>query len=155
MMSSLHQTTFKLLRQTTLNLFAAGLFHLVEQRLADLCRDASFDVLPPRDTKLSVVTSWYGDHFLLELQKLPPWPTIDEMRLVANVVKHAEGRSAEDSRDVRPELFEFVRPVRMPLAGDDLYVTEDRFRIYGEAAHQFFADIATYFETHAGEYYPR
>jgi len=91
------------------------------------------------------------------------------MRLVANVVKHAEGRSAEDLRSIRPELLEnplardlwpnehtpFVEPVRMPLAGDDLYVTEELFRIYGEAANQFFADIATYFETHGNEFYPR
>ena len=32
------------LRQTTINLFTAGLFHLVEQQLAGLCHDAAFEV---------------------------------------------------------------------------------------------------------------
>lgn len=50
--------TMSALRQATLNLFAAGLFHLVEQQLADLCRDGGFTVQPPTDTKLSVVAEY-------------------------------------------------------------------------------------------------
>jgi hypothetical protein len=156
------------LRQATLNLFSAGLFHLVEQQLANLCHDASFDTPPPKDTKLSVVARWYGDHFQLELQALPDWATIEELRLVANVVKHAEGDSAEALRSIRPELFRHpstrnlwpnnsppVLPVRLPLAGDNLYITEELFRGYSQAATQFFARIASYFEAHGDEYYPR
>ncbi len=44
--------TMASLRQTMLNLVTAGLFHLLEQQLADLCRDGAFHVPPPNDTKL-------------------------------------------------------------------------------------------------------
>jgi hypothetical protein len=155
------------LRQTTLNLFAAGLFHLVEQQLADLCRDATFRIDPPDDTKLGIVAQWYRRHFDLDLRDLPMWPEIDELRFLANAVKHAEGDSAEDLRGRNPELFRDPRlreigldnaadqPLRLPLAGDDLYVTEGRFGRYSESANQFLAAIAEHFEANGEQYYPR
>jgi hypothetical protein len=161
-----YETTFAL-RQATLNLFTAGLFHLLEQQLADLCRDASFDVAPPNDTRLAIVARWYGDHFQLQLEIFPEWTTINELRLIANSVKHAEGGSAEELRRIRPELFEHpsvpdllnysppILPVRLPLAGNDLYVSEDAFRRYSQAATQFLVNIAAHFEAHGDEYYPR
>lgn len=162
-----YQTMFAI-RQSTLNLLAVGLFHLVEQRLADLCRDASFDVAPPGDTKIAVVASWYRDHFGLELSALPDWATTDELRLVANAVKHAEGGSAEELRNIRPQLFQhpairkllpeedfrIALPVDLPLAGEGLYVSEEFFRGYSEAASRFFESIANYFDQHGDAYYP-
>src|SRR5690242_11614023 len=116
------------LRQTTINLFAAGLFHLLEQHLADLCHDRSFTVDPPKESKLKELARWYSAHFDLDLSALASWNLVDELRLVANVVKHAEGKSAEQLRLRRADLFEhpalralraggrqFFRPVRMPL----------------------------------------
>ena len=47
------------LRQSMLNLLAAGLFHLTEQQLAAVCRDGGFTAAPPRDTKLEEVKKWY------------------------------------------------------------------------------------------------
>jgi hypothetical protein len=93
------------LRQSVLNLFAVGLFHLLEQETADLCRDASFQVEPPCDTKISDVADWYQDHFALDLHTLRSWSTIDELRLLANTTKHGEGGSAERLKQRRPELF--------------------------------------------------
>jgi len=132
--------TMSSLHQTTLNLVAAGLFHLVEQHLANLCHDGAFTVAPPCDSKLDIVRDWFHEHFQLDLRTLASWPRVDELRLVANVVKHAEGGSAQRLRQLRPELFQHpvpieldpgifsaVHPVRMPLAGDDLYVTEKLF----------------------------
>jgi hypothetical protein len=51
-----------------LNGSAAGLWHLVEQPLADSCRDASFTVDLANDTKLAVVVNWYREHFLLHFR---------------------------------------------------------------------------------------
>jgi hypothetical protein len=129
------------LRQSTLNLFAAGMYHLLEQQLADLCRDGAFTIAPPNDTKLEAVRNWYEQHFELNLGGLAAWPKIDELRLIANTVKHGEGHSAQRLREVRAELFEHplvkevmpsiagsVGPIGMPLAGDDLYVTEEGFQ---------------------------
>lgn len=160
--------TMSSLRQTTLNLFAAGLFHLVEQHLADLCHDGAFTVAPPHDTNRNIICHWYQQHFELDLRALKPWPKIDELQLVANAVKHAEGPSARRLRQLRPELFQQpavrerlpgipdpVHPIRMPLAGDDLYITEQSFEEYRQAANQLFTDIANHFEAHGEEYYPR
>ena len=123
---------------------------------------------PPRDSKLAVVSEWYRQHFDIDLEVLRSWGPIDELRLLANTVKHAEGTSAQQLRQRRPELFEHpltrqVWPgapptnmrIRSPLAGDDLYVTVDHFRDYHLIAVRFVRDIADHFERHNDEYYPR
>ena len=155
--------------RTTLNLFAAGLFHLLEQQLANVCLDGAFDVPPPGDTKLSVVAGWYSRHFNLDFAALSAWPRIEELRLIANAVKHAEGGSAQRLRELRPELFQnpslrdlfpdfpFMHTapsLRLPLAGDDFYVTDERFSEYREAANRFLEEIAEHFEANAEDLYP-
>ena len=81
------------LRQSMLNLMAAGLFHLVEQQLARVSHDALFNG-PVKDSKLSDVERWYRQNANIDLTGLPSWRQIDEMRLVANTIKHGEGGSA-------------------------------------------------------------
>jgi hypothetical protein len=152
------------LRQTMLNLTAAGLFHLIEQQLATLSRDGLFRGEEPlRDTNIKVVQSWYLDHFGIDLAALPSWRAIDEMRLVANTVKHGEGGSAKDLRATRPELFtddpEYAELLRQkglggderqmgrerltaPLSGEDFFVTEEILRAYAKSAEAFFGEIA-------------
>ena len=163
--------TMAAVRQSVLNLFAAGLFHLVEQELADLCWDGAFLVPPPSDTKLEPVTEWYKKYFGLDLKSLPSWPVIDELRLVANTIKHGEGGSARALRARRPELLEHplvrelmpdeaggspsTRLIRLPLGGEDLYVTEQLFQGYSEAASGLMREIVGHFEAHENEYYPR
>ena len=158
--------TMVALRQSTLNLFAVGLFHLVEQQLAHLCHDGAFHVDPPKDTNLGAVANWYSAHFGLDLRTLSIWPSIDELRLVANTVKHAEGDSAQKLREQRPELFEdpsvyrifaapqIQRPIHRrpihyrPLSGDDLYVTVKVFEGFNEAATNLIEEVARHFEAH-------
>jgi hypothetical protein len=148
------------LRQTMLNLIAAGLFHLVEQQLATLTRDGLFDG-PVRDTKLSIVAEWYKEHLGTTLAEMPSWNTIDEMRLVANTVKHGEGSSAHHLRAVNPALFndpayaELLRSegldmderltrdsLAAPLSGEDFFVTEEVLHGYAVRAAAFFDEIA-------------
>lgn len=148
------------LRQTMLNLMAAGLFHLVEQQLAILSRDGLFDG-PVRDTKLSIVAEWYQEQLGATLAEMPSWSTIDEMRLVANTVKHGEGNSARDLRAVNPALFtnpDYVEILRSegvglderltrdslaaPLSGEDFFVTEEVLHGYAVRAEAFFDEIA-------------
>lgn len=154
------------IRQTSLNLFATGLFHLLEQQLANLCRDGAFYTPPPRDTKLDEVAKWYRNNFNLNLSILPSWPKIQQLRLLANSVKHGEGSSAEELRAIRPDLFqnpdlrELVRDfpeiytaesVRLPLAGEDIFVTTEVFSEFSTAANSLFAEIAEYFIAHGEE----
>lgn len=157
------------IRQTSLNLFAAGLFHLLEQLLADLCRDGAFETPPRLDTKLSVVSTWCRNNCNLDLSKLPAWPKIEQLRLLANSVKHGEGSSAEELRVIRPDLFQnpdlhelardfpkiyTAEAVKLPLAGQDIFVTTEVFSEFSSAANSLFAEIAEYFIAHKEEHYP-
>jgi len=161
------------IRQTMLNLLAVGLFHLAEQQLAHSCRDGAFTVEPPQNTQWAKVVAWYSQHFMLDLESLPSWTVMDELRLVANAVKHAEGAATKHLRELRPELFrnpildrvgEMFGPdnleippfeVYLPLAGEDLFVRDALLELYTQSAESFFAEIADYFEAHEGEYLPR
>jgi hypothetical protein len=155
------------LRQTMLNLLAVGLFHLTEQQLARLCRDGRFTVPPPTDTKLEEVKKWYGKHVALDLETLPSWGAINELRLIANAVKHAEGSATKQLRLLRPELFsnpayeEIYReegltrtmdPVHAPLSGEEFFVTEQLLDGYSAAAESFFREIADCFKSHSDDF---
>lgn len=153
--------------QATLNLFAAGLFHVVEQQLADLTRDAAIE-REVADTKLQVVVDWYKKNCQLDPTQFSSWSVIEELRLVANTTKHAEGASATQLRTRNPKLFQypllrkdvpnvavFHTPLSLPLGGDGLYVTGDEFRRYHKAVLDLFEWLRTYFEDHGEEDYPR
>jgi hypothetical protein len=137
------------LRQSMVNLMAAGLYHLVEQQLGALSLDCAYERV--RDTRLDIVRKWYVANLGIDLVSLPAWAKIDELRLVTNAVKHAEGPSAQQLRELRPDLFEnpafaHIRaemgdrwvdrqePLAMPLAGEDLFVTENDLEAYATAA---------------------
>jgi hypothetical protein len=154
------------MHQGTLNLFAAGLFHLIEQQLAHLTRDGAIDIEGP-DTKLHHIVEWYKLHFQIDLTQFPSWSLIEELRHVANTTKHAQGSSERQLRTIHPELFQnpllrndpnisaFPMPVHLPLGGDGLYVTGDDFRNYHKSALDLFDWLVDFFENNADQYYPR
>ena len=146
--------------QATLNLFSAGLFHVVEQQLADLTRDAAIEK-EVSDTKLEVVVDWYKKNCQLDLTQFSSWSVIGELRLVANTTKHAEGPSANQLRTKNPKLFQspllrkeipnaaaFHTPLSLPLGGDGLYVTGGEFREYHKGVLDLFEELRQYFEDH-------
>ena len=149
--------------QATLNLFSAGLFHVVEQQLADLTRDAAIEK-EVSDTNLEVVVSWYKKNCQLDLTQFSSWSVIEELRLVANSTKHAEGSAASQLRAKNPKLFQYPSlrkevafvhtPLSLPLGGDGLYVTGDEFRNYHNAVLGHFEWLRKYFEDHGEEYFP-
>ena len=158
------------LRQTMLNLLAAGLFHLTEQQLARLSEDAGFEGRRPKDSTLDRLVKWYLGTLRIDLRTLPEWPLIDELRLVANTAKHAEGSSSNELRKLRPDLFsdpalygmfpgtgfqDFLasRSVTAPLAGEGLFVTEDILKNYSEGVERFFHQVAVHFDQRDAEYY--
>jgi hypothetical protein len=153
--------------QATLNLFSAGLFHVMEQQLADLTRDGAMEK-EVSDTKLEVVVDWYRKNCQLDLTQFPAWSVLAELKDVANSTKHGEGTAARQLRAKHPELFVYpslrkddpnttiaVSPLSLPLGGDGLYVTGLEFREYHKAALDFFEWLKQYFEDHGDEYYPR
>jgi hypothetical protein len=127
-------------RQAAMNLLAAGLRHLFEQQQkSDRCTRAG-----DRCGKITWDTC-------------STWKKVDELLLVANTVKHAEGRSARELRGRRPDLFlppELARlganlppvpVVRQPLAGVDLYVTEKDLEDYADALRAVWREVAEVF----------
>lgn len=135
---------------TVVNLFTAGLYHLFEQQVADLLRRWDVDKgRQPLDTLRSVLTKQFGFSF----ETLSCWPKIQQVNDVANVVKHAEGSSAERLRKTCPKLFELPTlrkaeyrdlrtgprpsPIVAPLTGEDVYITKEDFDLYAEAIVEF------------------
>lgn len=48
------------------------------------------------------VFEWHGQPF----ETLDCWSKINELRLLVNVIKHSEGRSEKELRNIRPDYFE-------------------------------------------------
>jgi len=118
-------------KQAAVSLLAAGLYHLFEQQQKRA---------PER---LRIAWNSYKS-----------WTPVYELHLVANAVKHGEGRSAKELRGRRPDMFRPpelarlgaelppVQVVGMPLAGVDLYVTEKDLENYAGALKQLWEEVA-------------
>jgi hypothetical protein len=144
-------------RQALLNSFAAILYHAWEQQLLEFHRR---EVLHPADQhdpklmSLKVLLARLHEKGL-SVANLPSWGAIEELRLVANTTKHADGDSAAKLKTLRPDLFEhpsardsglpklrFIPPVYAPLSGNDLYVGLNDLRRYGDAVTSFWDELA-------------
>jgi hypothetical protein len=145
------------LRQGLQNMFAAALYHLFEQQVMLFHRREVLDLAEAEDTKL-FRQSVFRDRLLryaIDVKSFMSWPLIDELRLVANTVKHAEGDSAMELHSNRPELF--VDPslagmpfgdskrlyrVFQPVMGEDIYVSLDDIGRYANAVEQFWSELS-------------
>jgi hypothetical protein len=127
------------LKQALTNLLAAGLHHLHEQHIGKLRESATKHGLS-----------------LPELSSFQSAPQINELRLLANAVKHAHGSSAAQLRVLRPEYF--VPPlirgsvlgdmvsrsqntIRNPLGGTDLFPTALDITTYCAALRAFWDEL--------------
>ena len=143
-------------KQSLLNVSATSLYHLFEQQLLFFLRR---EILHPSEEndidviKISIFKERCLQHNI-DVEKFSSWQTINEMRLVANTVKHAEGKSAIDLRKIRPDLFRNpilekfgpklgggFRHLYMPLAGEDLYLSIEDLKKYGEAIARFWDEM--------------
>lgn len=151
-------------RQALTNLAAAALYHMFEQQLLLFHRK---QVLHPveEDDISKIKTGELKKRLLdggLDIESLESWPKVDELRLVANCVKHAEGVSSEKLRKLRSDLF--VHPasrdedlawlpssarVYLPLAGQDVYVTVDDFEAYRSAVVSFWEEFGNAIRQHS------
>jgi hypothetical protein len=140
----------------SVGLYSVGLFHLFEQHFADLPLQILDAHKYGKEIKLKEVADWLKADASLDVTAFTTWPVIDELRLVANTVKHAEGGSATVLRGRRPGLFihpverkgggstatPFQCRVRKPLFGEDLYLTIDDFSRYVEGVITFWSELA-------------
>jgi len=142
------------LRQGMMNLFAAALFHAFEQQVMFFLRR---ELLAPSEERDHALLTWRTfssrlSQWGIDYKSLPSWPTVHEAELVANTVKHGDGRSANDLFALRPVLFrhpdtpEFPlgpdKPrVDRPLLGEDLYVMIEDVDRYRDAMIGFWTDL--------------
>ena len=144
-------------KQALQNLFAVALHHLIEQqqmtvlRQELLLRDKDITEQTLKVTEFVKRLSDAG----IGVETFAAWPTIKELREVANAVKHADGRSANWLRDNHSEIFippcvrgtaqsSIPNPIRwpfQPLSGQDLYVATDDLDRYFRAAEGFWREF--------------
>jgi len=145
------------LRQGLQNMSAAALYHLYEQQVMLFHRREVLDLGEENDAAL-FKHSVFRERLLrygIDVKTFASWPLIEELRLVANTVKHAEGDSAADLHSRRPELFiapqvadlpflgsKAVARVFQPVMGEDLYVSVDDIRRYANAVEQFWSELS-------------
>lgn len=142
--------------QGIINMFTTGLYHIFEQQLFFFHRK---ELLSPDEEdntnllKIEEVTVRLANNGI-DIKKFKSWKKIDELRLVANTVKHADGRSSEELKKLRPNLFwrpNFVdgfdsqklppTSVYKPLMGEDLYITQQEFMSYVKTVKDFWNEM--------------
>jgi hypothetical protein len=148
-----HYEMLTSMRWATLGLYSAALYHLTEQHLVDLLvhilNSYGRDEVPMKE-----VFRWYREDLTLDVETLPSWPIISELRLVANAIKHAEGWSVKELEKLRPDLFQVLqlnnfpearwvgRRVRKPLFGQEIYIGPEDFTRYHGASVAFWTELA-------------
>jgi len=144
------------IRQGMLNLFAAALYHAFEQQIMLFHRR---EVLrPAEDNNYALLTlSEFQNRladFGVDIKTFSSWAKIEELRLIANAVKHAEGSSAKRLKTLRPDMFQSphldelgvpgARNPRIfqPLVGEDLYVSITDVHDYCAALVIFWQELS-------------
>jgi len=131
------------IRQVLVNLLTVGLFHLFEQQVTQFV-----DAFPHKsdgDKRLFVRLGKILEDQKCKSEDLPHWELLtEELRRVANTVKHGPGDSANKLAARKPELF---LPKHMadgtfdvqgnyatsPIAEEGIFVTLDDFTKYAAA----------------------
>lgn len=136
------------MQTTLLNLFTAGLYHSFEQQMATMYLHAGGTA---STTPKPTFETWAKASLGLDVTTGDGWSKIIELALVANVVKHAEGRSEHQLRCLRPDVFQHPlmrdpayasippskMPTRAPLSGEDVYLIKADFDQYAAAVSSF------------------
>lgn len=137
------------LHQSLINATAVCLSHLFEQQLLQfLKRD-------PRSKITEISSAFRKDcesemkYVGIDVATLPGWTDADILRLVANTVKHGDGRSATELRARRSDLFQAApskdQPVGMRLqypAFGDLFVKVEDIGLWTSSLISFWNSIS-------------
>ena len=137
-------------RQSIINLFAIGLRHLFEQQVFDFVSHAHISNAVNADFHRDIGSLTVDG---IDVKQFQSWSRLEELRLVCNTVKHAEGGSARELKALRPEFFQSPGesalsiltgpgPVRQPMAGEDVFLAVEDIHTYCEAARHFWNELA-------------
>lgn len=144
------------IQQGIINLFATALYHAFEQQVMLFHRREMLHT--DEENKAELFNLRVFQQRLLQhgidITQFSSWQKVQELRLIANAVKHGEGGSAKELYTIRPELF--VNPsvaklsiskwpskpsVFQPLVGEDIYVSLEDIKIYREALIAFWEKL--------------
>lgn len=145
------------MKRGLVGLFTSGLYHLFEQQIFLFFNrgvlkygEKEAIILPSEWKRLKIRFANEG----IELESFISFQKIEILRLTSNVIKHAEGHSAEKLKQFKPEYFMpsndllelgFPSPVklqvRLPLAGEDLNIPLDDFIQYCEHIISFWREL--------------
>lgn len=145
------------MEQGITNCCALFLYHLYEQQSMIFLRQELLDW--KQRGKTSQFTQKKFKAQLLkakvDVSNLPSWSKLEELRHLANTIKHAEGDASNSLYSRAPHLFEprttHVLPgknippssrVYAPLLGEDIFVTAEQINEYTEACAHFWIELA-------------
>ena len=146
--------------QGIINLFTAGLYHLFEQQFLFIYRRELLqrhEENDPNFLKFGIAKQRFSDQGI-RIEDFGSWPKVNELRLLANTVQHADGVSATDLKAKRPDLFSrpdnrlVIKlnrppgPVYTPLTGNEIYVTKEEYLNYVNAVKEFWGEMASALE---------
>lgn len=138
-------------RQGVYNLMIAGLFHMLEQQAQYLATRVFPErpIPPEKNGGLNQLKPMLKSEYGINIESFQSWPKLNELNLVANTVKHGDGRSSEELKLLNPDLFRdpldpfphiSTLPLR-PLVGEGLRLTEDHFKKYKSCLEQFWDEL--------------
>ena len=144
-------------RQTIMNAFVVAISHSFEQQRHFLTHHTIIDSEPSsRKRELKFVAMLHSSG--IDYEQFSDRPRLEEMDLVANVAKHAEGQSAERLRAVRPDLFvhpsirdisalsSATHPVHTPLMGEAFFVQPEDLRTYLDVIEAFWQFVMNHLD---------
>ncbi|HEX6371816.1 MAG TPA: hypothetical protein VF006_23035 [Longimicrobium sp.] len=136
------------LRNALKNMMTAALHHMFEQQLCELWSDLTYETTKDRETAptLREVVATFRDYGL-NCESFETWGTLEELRLVANVVKHGKGRASRELTAHNQKLFpvdwSFKPFIGRPLEGYGFVVWQ--WEKYFEAVAEFWDEMAEAF----------
>ena len=160
-----YHETMSAVRQSILNLLAVGLHHLFEQQQIFFLRQ-ELVARKEKALKAEMLKAHLTERGV-DCRSLTSTDRLFELRLAANAIKHGDGHSAKELARWRPDLFEYSLPglgstrgddskpgrpaaivpsVFVPLAGHDLYISEQQLAEWCDAATTYWNELAAILE---------
>ena len=97
-------------------------------------------------TKLSKIKEKFKFHNV-DIENFSCWPEINELRLLCNVVKHGDGKSAKELQKIKPTLFkqedgtDYMEIFKTTLLEETLNINEMTLQNYRDALLSFWDEI--------------
>lgn len=147
-----HYLGLKGMEQGLLNCCALFLYHLYEQHVMLFLRQELLD-WRERDNKKLYTHEQVHNRLKLanvDLTTFGTWSKLEELRHLANAIKHGEGKSSEALLQVAPHLFEMAGlsngwpisgRVYTPLLGEDICVRPEHIREYADTLKRFWLEL--------------